>query len=91
MANGKHDLLIFQIDGAVDQNQAFYKIGSDLDINGNVNGGWALWQGAPSWFAWENQGGGITTRLKTEAGDDGDVIDNRQDRTPDTTGYCLWT
>ena len=24
---GKHDLLVFQIDGAVDQNQAFYKIG----------------------------------------------------------------
>jgi Domain of unknown function (DUF1929)/FG-GAP repeat len=60
---GKHDLLVFQIDGAVDQNQAFYKIGSDLDINGHVNGGWALWQGAPSWFAWENQGGDITTRL----------------------------
>src|SRR4030081_2685823 len=60
---GKHDLLVFQIDGAVDQNQAFYKIGSNLDINGHVNGGWALWQGAPSWFAWENQGGDITTRL----------------------------
>src|SRR6267154_700438 len=40
--NGKHDLLIFQIDGAVDQNQAFYKTGSDLDINGKVNGGWTL-------------------------------------------------
>lgn len=62
-STGKHDLLIFQIDGAVDQNQAFYKFGSDLDINGNVNGGWTLWQGAPSWFAWENQGGDITTRL----------------------------
>ena len=61
--SGKHDLLIFQIDGAVDQNQAFYKIGSDLDINGNVHGDWALWQGAPGWFAWENQGGDITTRL----------------------------
>ena len=61
--NGKHDLLIFQIDGAVDQNQAFYKIASDLDIDGNINGGWSLWQGVPSWFAWENQGGDITTRL----------------------------
>ena len=56
--NAKPNLLIFQIDNAIDQNQAFYKIGSNLDINGNVSG-WSLWQGVPSWFAWENQGGGI--------------------------------
>jgi hypothetical protein len=59
--NGSHDLIVFQIDGAVDQNQAFYKVGSGLDINGNVAGGWAPWQGVPGWFAWENQGGGIAT------------------------------
>ncbi|HEV7442066.1 MAG TPA: galactose oxidase-like domain-containing protein [Steroidobacteraceae bacterium] len=57
--NGRHDLLVFQIDAAVDQNQAFYKFGRDLDINGNVAGDWSLWRGVPSWFAWENQGGGI--------------------------------
>jgi hypothetical protein len=57
--NGKLDLVVFQIDGAIEQNQAFYKIGRDLDINGNVPGGWSLWQGVPAWFAWENQGGGI--------------------------------
>src|SRR5208337_4802826 len=34
--DGKLDLLVFMIDDAVDQNQAFYKIGSQLDINGNV-------------------------------------------------------
>ncbi len=56
---GKHDLVIFQIDGAVDQNQAFYKIGAGLAIDGTVAGGWSLWRGVPSWFAWENQGGGI--------------------------------
>jgi len=56
---GKHDLIIFQIDGAVDQNQAFYKIGAGLAIDGTVAGGWSLWRGVPSWFAWENQGGGI--------------------------------
>ena len=57
--NANHaDLAIFQVDAAVDQNQAFYKIGSHLDVNGNV-GAWSLWHGVPAWFAWENQGGGI--------------------------------
>jgi hypothetical protein len=55
---GKHDLIVFQIDNAVDQNQAFYKIGKNVDINGNI-AEWSLWRGVPSWFAWENQGGGI--------------------------------
>jgi hypothetical protein len=56
---GQHDLIIFQIDGAVDQNQAFYKIGKGLAKDGTIAGGWSLWRGVPSWFAWENQGGGI--------------------------------
>jgi hypothetical protein len=59
--HGQNDLLIFQIDNAVDQNQAFYKIAHKVDINGNVAGDWSLWQGIPGWFAWENQGGGIST------------------------------
>ncbi len=56
--SGNTDLLIFQIDNAVEQNQAFYKIGRKLDIDGNV-AEWSLWRGVPAWFAWENQGGGI--------------------------------
>lgn len=55
---GRSDLVIFQIDNAIDQNQAFYKIGQNLDINGNV-AQWSLWRGVPAWFAWENEGGGI--------------------------------
>ena len=57
---GQPDLAVFQIDNAVEQNQAFYKIGSHLHANGNV-GAWSLWHGVPAWFAWENQGGGIAT------------------------------
>jgi hypothetical protein len=58
--NGKQDLIIFQIDNALQQNQAFYKFGRNMDINGNVNAqDWSLWHGVPNWFAWENQGGGI--------------------------------
>src|SRR5258707_1205758 len=52
---GRNDLLVFQIDNAVEQNQAFYKIGTALDVNGNVTG-WGPWLGVPGWFAWENQG-----------------------------------
>jgi hypothetical protein len=56
--NGKQDIIIFQIDNAVQQNQAFYKFGHNVDINGTVQN-WSLWHGVPEWFAWENQGGGI--------------------------------
>ena len=55
---GQLDLLVFQIDNAPEQNQAFYKIGKNLGINGQVSE-WSLWRGVPAWFAWENQGGGI--------------------------------
>lgn len=60
--DGALDLVIFQIDGAIDQNQAFYRIGHKIDVDGNgkVND-WSLWSGVPAWFAWENQGGGIAT------------------------------
>lgn len=56
--SGQSDLIVFQIDNAVEQNQAFYKIGHNLDMDGNVDE-WSLWRGAPGWFAWENDGGGI--------------------------------
>jgi hypothetical protein len=58
--DGHLDLIVFMIDNPVEQNQAFYKIGSQIDINGNV-AQWSLWRGVPSWFAWENEGGGIAT------------------------------
>lgn len=72
--SGKNALIVFQIDGAIQQKQAFYKIGLDIDINGNVAGGWLpnpgpagqaniSWLGVPAWFAWENQGGGIAAML----------------------------
>jgi hypothetical protein len=57
--NGKHDLLVFMVDDAAEQNQAFYKVGRDVDGDGIPAGGWSLWQGVPAWFSWENQGGGI--------------------------------
>jgi hypothetical protein len=74
--DGNLDLVVFMIDNAVEQNQAFYKIGSQLDINGNVTQ-WSLWRGVPSWFAWENEGGGIaTTTLNGTRGMIAMMVDN---------------
>jgi len=61
---GKQDLIVFQIDGAIDQNQAFYKIGRQLDVNGKVDWGANLWRGVPGWFSWSNQGGGMATAIR---------------------------
>ena len=57
-STGPPDIMVFQIDNAIEQNQAFFKIGTAIDINGNV-ASWSLWRGVPQWFAWENEGGGI--------------------------------
>jgi hypothetical protein len=57
---GASDLIIFQIDNAIGQNQAFYKIGKNIDANGVIDPqNWGTWLGVPGWFSWENQGGGI--------------------------------
>ncbi|MDF0676493.1 MAG: DUF1929 domain-containing protein [Nitrospira sp.] len=56
---GDHDLVIFQIDNAPGQNQAFFKRGARLQITGDVDS-WGPWMGVPGWFSWENQGGGLT-------------------------------
>lgn len=61
---GGRDLVIFQVDNALGQNQAFYRIAEDLGGDGIPAGGWGRWMGVPFWFSWENQGGGIAvTRL----------------------------
>jgi Domain of unknown function (DUF1929) len=57
---GASDLIIFQIDNAIGQNQAFYKIGKNIGIDGTIaDKDWGTWLGVPAWFSWENQGGGI--------------------------------
>ena len=58
--DGKPDLVVFMIDNPNGQNQGFYRIGKQLDVNGNVNGGWGEWIPVPDWFSFENQHGAIT-------------------------------
>lgn len=55
---GDHDLIIFQIDNAIGQNQAFFKRAKLLQITGTVDS-WGPWMGVPGWFSWENQSGGF--------------------------------
>ena len=57
-SRGRPDVIVFQIDNAVEQNQAFYTIGSSIDTDGHVES-WSHWFGIPAWFSWENQGAGI--------------------------------
>ena len=52
------DLVVFQIDAAVEQNQAFLTVGKQLNRDGQVQA-WSPWHGVPSWFSWENQGAGV--------------------------------
>ncbi len=57
--NGSNDLVVFMIDNPAAQNRGLYRIGHDLDADGNVTGGWTPWLDVPDWFSWENQGGGV--------------------------------
>jgi hypothetical protein len=59
-APGTRDLVVFQIDNPVGQNQAFFRIGHNVGVDGKVAAGnWGPWLGVPGWFSWENQGGAI--------------------------------
>ena len=60
--SGLLDLIVFMIDNAANQNQAFYNIGKNIQPDGSILGGWGSWLGVPEWFSWENQGAGIATR-----------------------------
>jgi len=56
--DGGRDLVVFQVDDAAGPNQAFFRIGTDLDGDG-VPAQWGEWLGVPGWFSWQNQGAGI--------------------------------
>ncbi len=57
--NGTGDVVVFGIDNSATQNQAFYRIGLDLDGNGQIIGDWSSLLGVNNWFSWDNQYGGI--------------------------------
>ncbi|AGL17227.1 galactose oxidase-like domain-containing protein [Actinoplanes sp. N902-109] len=57
--SGRPDLVVFRVDDGPGQNAGSYRIGWDLDAEGEVTGGWSPWFAVPEWFAWHNDGSGI--------------------------------
>jgi hypothetical protein len=56
---GRTDLIVYHIDHTGGGNDAYYRVGWDIDINGAVAGGWTDPIRIPGWFGTETQGGGI--------------------------------
>ncbi len=59
LGSGTPDIVVYQVDNPPGLNHGFYKIGKNLDVNGNVQHGWGFWTVLPGWFSFENAGGGI--------------------------------
>ena len=57
--DGQQDMVVFVVDNPPGQNNGLYRVGRNLDVQGNVNGGWSSWVEVPDWFSWESQSAGI--------------------------------
>lgn len=56
---GRADLVVFQIDNPQGENNGKYRVGWDIDAQGDVGGGWGPWVTIDGWDSWEDQGGGL--------------------------------
>ena len=59
--NGRPDLVFYHVDNPEYHNYAYYRIGYDLDSNGNVLGGWTRTAQIPGSVGYHTDGGGIAT------------------------------
>src|SRR5215469_6599393 len=57
--NGTADLIVLAVDSGQQPNRSAYRIGRDLDADGNVSAGWTPWIAVPDWFSQDTQGAGI--------------------------------
>ncbi len=57
--NGRPDLVVFHLDNPGGDNHGYYRIGWNLNLAGDVTGGWGPITAVPGWFGWESQGAGI--------------------------------
>lgn len=57
--DGRPELIVFHIDNPGGGNKGYYRIGWNLDIEGNVTDGWSSPVEVPGWFGDETQGAGI--------------------------------
>ena len=66
--NGHLDLVMFLVDRQPGENQGLYRIGRDIDADGQVRGGWTPWRTVPDWLSSENQGAGLAITDVTGSG-----------------------
>ena len=66
--SGTPDVVVMAVDNGLQQNRGVYRVGRNLDADGNVTGGWSDWRDMPGWFSWENQGGGVAVADTTGSG-----------------------
>ncbi len=83
---GQLDIVIFQIDNPPQLNRGLYKIGRNIDKDGNIQSGWTNWFEIPGWKSWENQGGAITIADLTGTGKKDLVVFQIDDRQPNPNG-----
>lgn len=58
-ADGKSELVIFQIDDPSGENAGWYKVGWDIDADAIPREGFGPWQQFAGWGSFEDQGGGL--------------------------------
>ena len=58
-SSGQLDLVVFQIDNPAGENNGQYRVGWNIDVQGNVHDGWGPWSTINGWDSWEDQGGGL--------------------------------
>jgi hypothetical protein len=58
-SSGELDLVVFQIDNPPGENNGKYRVGWNIDVQGNVHDGWGPWSTINGWGSWEDQGGGL--------------------------------
>jgi hypothetical protein len=58
-SSGQLDLVVFQVDNPPGENSGKYRVGWNIDVQGDVHDGWGPWSTIDDWDSWEDQGGGL--------------------------------
>lgn len=85
--SGTPDLIVMHIDNPQGANQAYYRIGWDVDSLGVVAGGWTAPIPVPGWFGNDSQGAGITVADMNNDGSLDLVVFNVDDPAGGNRGY----
>ena len=57
--DGQPEMIVFHIDNPSGANHGYYRVGLNVDLNGNVTGGWSPPIPIPGWFGDHSAGGGV--------------------------------